>query len=88
MTKIKLVNEMLSQLSNEVEVLRSPKLYRSISFKIFLALCLNAVLAPVVFAASGETISRGSAYAIGVLALVTVALAIYLFMVMLQPQRF
>lgn len=88
MTRIKLVNEIVTQLNDEVEILRSPKLYRSISFKIFLALCLNAVLAPVVFAASGETISRGNAYAISVLGLVTVALAIYLFMVMLQPQRF
>jgi K+-transporting ATPase KdpF subunit len=54
---------------------------------LFLALCLNVILASKVFAA-GETFSRNQAYALSLLGLVTVALAIYLFVVMFQPERF
>jgi K+-transporting ATPase KdpF subunit len=55
---------------------------------LFLLLCLNLAIAPAVQAATGETFSRGQAYALGVLGLVTVALSAYLFTVMFQPERF
>jgi len=55
---------------------------------LFLLLCFNLVVAPAVFAASGETLSRTQSYALGILAIVTVALSIYLFVVMFQPERF
>jgi K+-transporting ATPase KdpF subunit len=59
------------------------------SLRLFLALCLNSVLAQAVYAAADETsITRWNAYAIGLLGLVTVGLAIYLLVVMFQPQRF
>ncbi|MBO3457986.1 K(+)-transporting ATPase subunit F [Aetokthonos hydrillicola CCALA 1050] len=61
---------------------------RSVPLKLFIALCLNLIVAPAVLAASGGAISRVNAYAIGLLGLVTVGLAIYLMMVMLQPERF
>jgi K+-transporting ATPase KdpF subunit len=61
---------------------------RRLPVNLFLALCLNLLLSPAVLAASGNTISRTSAYAIAFLGIVTVALAIYLFVAMLQPQRF
>jgi F subunit of K+-transporting ATPase (Potass_KdpF) len=55
---------------------------------LFLALCFNLVLAPMVYAASGSELSRPQAWALGVLGLGTVALAIYLFFVMFVPERF
>lgn len=59
------------------------------SWRLFLALCLNLILAQAVYAAAGDNdITRTNAYAIGLLGLVTVGLAVYLLVVMFQPQRF
>ncbi|NJM20703.1 MAG: K(+)-transporting ATPase subunit F [Richelia sp. RM2_1_2] len=54
---------------------------------IFLGLCLNLIVAPAVYAATPD-IERTTAYALGALGLVTVGLAVYLFAVILQPERF
>jgi K+-transporting ATPase KdpF subunit len=57
--------------------------------RLFLALCLNVFLAQVVYAAAdNNSLTKGNAYAIGLLGLVVVALSIYLLVVMFQPQRF
>jgi hypothetical protein len=58
------------------------------SLYLFLALCLNLVVAPVVYAASGNELSRTQAWALGLLGLGTVALSIYLFFVMFVPEKF
>ena len=55
---------------------------------IFLVLCLNLVIAPVVYAAADGTLERRHAWAMGVLGLVTLGLAVYLFVVVFQPERF
>lgn len=55
---------------------------------LFLGLCFNLVVAPVVYATSSSALSRPQAWALGVLGLGTVALAIYLFFVMFAPERF
>lgn len=55
---------------------------------LFLALCFNLVLAPVVYAASGSEFSRFQAWALGLLGLGTLALSIYLFFVMFVPEKF
>jgi len=55
---------------------------------LFILLGLNLIVAPAVQAAAGETFSRNQSYALGLLGLATVALAIYLFVVMFQPERF
>lgn len=55
---------------------------------LFLALCLNSAIAPAVHAATGETLSRTAAWAIGLLGIVTLGLSIYLFAVIFQPERF
>ena len=88
MKKQKLVNEAITQLSGFPSILQSEGRLKSAPLKLFIALCLNVIIAPAVLAASGGTISRENAYAIGLLGLVTVGLAIYLMMVMLQPERF
>lgn len=49
---------------------------------------INLVFAPVVYAATGQTISREQAYALGLLGVVTGALFIYLFVVIFQPEKF
>lgn len=55
---------------------------------LFLALCFNLVVAPVVYAASGNEFSRSQAWALGLLGLGTVALSVYLFFVMFVPEKF
>jgi len=55
---------------------------------MFLMLCLNLVVAPAVYAATGGQLERRYVYSIGLLALVTLGLCIYLFAVVFQPERF
>jgi K+-transporting ATPase KdpF subunit len=55
---------------------------------LFIALCLNLVLAPAVLAATGGELSRLQAWAIALLGIVTIGLSSYLFVVMFQPERF
>ncbi len=86
--KVKLIDEIPNQVVESVGFLRDELRKHPLPFRLFLGLCFNLILAPAVLAASDGAISRGNAYALGVLALVTVALAIYLFAVMLQPERF
>jgi K+-transporting ATPase KdpF subunit len=85
---VKIVNEIQTQLSDMTSELTSGGRLRSVPLKLFFALLLNLVIAPAVLAATGGTISRLNAYAIGLLGLVTLGLAVYLMMVMLQPERF
>ncbi len=85
--KLKLIDEIPVQVVESAVFLRD-ELRRPLPLRLFLALCFNLILAPAVLAATDGAISRVNAYALGILALVTVALAIYLFAVMLQPERF
>ncbi|BAU14654.1 K+-transporting ATPase, F subunit [Leptolyngbya sp. NIES-3755] len=55
---------------------------------LFLALCFNLIVAPVVYAASSNEVSRTQAWTLGLLGIGTVALSIYLFFVMFVPEKF
>ena len=55
---------------------------------ILLGLFLNLVIAPAILASSNQSLTRGNAYALGFLGLVIIALAIYLFIVIFEPERF
>lgn len=55
---------------------------------LFLAMCLNLVLAPLVYAATDGTLSRSQSWALGLLGLATIGLSVYLFFVMFVPERF
>jgi F subunit of K+-transporting ATPase (Potass_KdpF) len=55
---------------------------------LFLTLCFNLVIAPLVYGASGNEISRTQAWALGLLGLGAAALSIYLFFVMFVPEKF
>jgi K+-transporting ATPase KdpF subunit len=61
---------------------------QKIPLVIFIGLCLNLIIAPVVYAAADGVLERRSAWALGILGLVTLALAVYLFVVVFQPERF
>lgn len=58
-----------------------------IALGLFVALCLNLGIAPSVYAAT-DSLSRGNAYALGLLGLVVVGLAAYLTAVILKPEKF
>ncbi|AFY41832.1 potassium-transporting ATPase subunit F [Nostoc sp. PCC 7107] len=55
---------------------------------IFLGMCFNLLVAPVVYAATGENFSHFQAWSLGLLGLVTLSLATYLFFVMFVPEKF
>ncbi|NJM71783.1 MAG: potassium-transporting ATPase subunit F [Scytonema sp. RU_4_4] len=54
---------------------------------LFLAMCFNLVVSPLVLAADGQ-LSRTQSWALGLLGLVTVSLSVYLFFVMFVPEKF
>jgi K+-transporting ATPase KdpF subunit len=55
---------------------------------LFWGLLLNAVIAPSVYAAVDHAITRGTAYAMGILGLIVLGLAIYLTLVIIHPEKF
>lgn len=68
--------------------LRSPSRKQKLPLAIFIILCLNLAIAPVVYAAADGELERRSAWAIGILGFVTIAIVIYLFVALFQPERF
>jgi K+-transporting ATPase KdpF subunit len=58
-----------------------------IALGLFIALCINLTIAPALYAAT-DSLSRGNAYALGLLGLVVVGLAAYLTTVILKPEKF
>jgi K+-transporting ATPase KdpF subunit len=79
---------LLRNFTEAVELLREQWKRNPLPIQLFLLLCLNLVIAPAVFAATGDEITRKAAYALGILGIVTLGVAIYLFAVILQPERF
>jgi K+-transporting ATPase KdpF subunit len=59
-----------------------------VPLSLFLVMCLNVLLSPVVQAATPGDAARWQVYTIGLLGLVTVSLCVYLFVVIFQPERF
>nr|WP_242063189.1 potassium-transporting ATPase subunit F [Nostoc sp. FACHB-892] len=55
---------------------------------LFLAMCFNLVVAPLVYAATGEQLSRSQSWGLGLLGLLTLGLSIYLLFVMFVPEKF
>lgn len=78
---------LLPQNALEVFVFISAKRYR-IPVTMFLIMCFNVLLAPVVAAATSGKVSHWQGYTISLLGLITVALCIYLFVVIFQPEKF
>ncbi|MBD2312818.1 K(+)-transporting ATPase subunit F [Desertifilum sp. FACHB-1129] len=61
---------------------------KPLAIRLFLAMCLNGAIAPIVYAATGDEVTRRAAYALGFLGLVVLGLSIYLWVAILQPERF
>jgi hypothetical protein len=55
---------------------------------IFVGLCLNVLVAPCVYAATGANLEPRYAYALGGLGLVILGLVVYLFDVVFRPERY
>lgn len=62
--------------------------HKKLPLYIFLAMCFNLVVAPVVYAATELQMSRTQSWALGLLGIVIVGLSIYLFFVMFAPEKF
>lgn len=77
-----------SQITNEVAELWSAWRRKKAPTYLFLAICLNLVLAPLVYAATDNAMSKSQSWALGLLGLGVVGLSIYLFFVMFVPERF
>ncbi|NJL49475.1 MAG: potassium-transporting ATPase subunit F [Leptolyngbyaceae cyanobacterium SM2_5_2] len=75
----------LERLSTWIETLQQRR--HRFAVGLFVALCLNLAIAPALYATTGS-LERGNAYALGLLGLAVVALAVYLTAVILQPERF
>ena len=74
-------------LADQTELITfSRRNYKSIA--IFFLLCLNLPLAQAVYAGTGAEITPKTAWAIALLGLVIFGLCIYLFAVILQPEKF
>ncbi len=76
------------ELMEGIELLQEQWQRNSLPIVLFFMMCLNLVIAPAVYASSGAAITRQTAWTIGILGLVILSLAIYLFAVILQPERF
>jgi len=78
----------LRQIFAEVIELASDLHLPKLPLYIFLGMCFNLVLAPVVYAATGDSFSHFQAWALGLLGIVTLSLSTYLFFVMFVPEKF
>jgi K+-transporting ATPase KdpF subunit len=78
----------LPDLAEDVTKILSDCRRQKLPLCLFLGLCLNLILAPAVFAATGGEMSRTQSYWLAALGLVTVGLAVYLFFVMFVPEKF
>jgi len=59
-----------------------------IPVQLFLGMCFNLIIAPAVYAAVDEGLTKKAAWALSLLGLVIVGLAVYLIVVIFQPERF
>jgi K+-transporting ATPase KdpF subunit len=59
-----------------------------IPVQLFLVMCFNLIIAPAVYAAADEGLTKKAAWGLSLLGLVVVGLAVYLVVVIFQPERF
>ncbi|MBJ7899765.1 MAG: potassium-transporting ATPase subunit F [Cyanobacteria bacterium RI_101] len=62
--------------------------FKNIAFYFGVLFLLNLAFAPWVEASAGAGLSRGQIYALTGLGLVALSLFVYLFLVILQPEKF
>ena len=59
-----------------------------IPVQLFLVMCFNLIIAPAVYATADEGLTRKAAWGLSLLGLVIVGLAVYLIVVIFQPEKF
>ncbi|MGB3262404.1 MAG: K(+)-transporting ATPase subunit F [Microcoleus sp.] len=59
-----------------------------IPVQLFLVMCFNLIIAPAVYAATDESLTKKAAWGLSLLGLIIIGLAVYLFTVIFQPERF
>lgn len=59
-----------------------------IPVQLFLVMCFNLIIAPAVYAAADESLTKKAAWGLSLLGLVIVGLAVYLVVVIFQPEKF
>ena len=59
-----------------------------IPVQLFLIMCFNLIIAPAVYATADEGLTRKAAWGLSLLGFVIVGLAVYLIVVIFQPERF
>ncbi|MBD1925266.1 potassium-transporting ATPase subunit F [Trichocoleus sp. FACHB-90] len=89
MKKISFLGDMLPiEVVEGIDYLVARSRRKPLPRQLFLLICLNLVIIPAVQAATGGEISRGQAFWLTALGLVTLTLSVYLFVVIFQPERF
>lgn len=78
----------LGQILDTAQAIWEQPKRRQLFIFLLALLCFSVVIAPAVLASTGGTLDRSQAYALTILGLGTLALSIYLFLVMFQPERF
>jgi len=59
-----------------------------IPVQLFLVMCFNLIIAPAVYAATDESLTKKAAWGLSLLGLAIVGLAVYLIVVIFQPEKF
>jgi K+-transporting ATPase KdpF subunit len=59
-----------------------------IPVQLFWVMCFNLIIAPAVYAAADEGLTKKAAWGLSLLGLAIVGLAVYLIVVIFQPERF
>jgi K+-transporting ATPase KdpF subunit len=59
-----------------------------IPVQLFLIMCFNLIIAPAVYAAADESLTKKAAWGLSLLGLAIVGLAVYLIVVIFQPEKF
>jgi K+-transporting ATPase KdpF subunit len=59
-----------------------------IPVQLFLVMCFNSIIAPAAYAAADEGLTKKAAWGLSLLGLAIVGLAVYLIVVIFQPEKF
>ena len=76
--RVHILQILLPQILAGIKEIWRQWLKQKLPLYLFLAMCFNLVVAPVVFAATGEQFSHFQAWSLGLLGLVTLSLSTYL----------
>lgn len=80
--------KILPQFLEEIEDFLKLWQKHPIAMRLLFVMGFNLLIAPALYASSGDSLTRQSAWALGLLGLLTLGLSIYLFTVIIQPERF